>query len=230
LQIQVLGSISEQLFSFATRIAVETGGVSEGRLRQRKIPQQRRAAATIASILEAAARILEEGGVEAYNTNAVARLAGISVGSLYQYFPNKDAVTRALIDREASSLLMVLERIAGSGGGDAGIREMVSAIVTHLMCRPNLARLLDVQEQKLSLQDLVLRSETQVHSLLRAGLAGASYAALPDEATMLWDVIGIIRGMVDGAVANGERDIANIAGRVERAVMAYLAASAGAAR
>lgn len=51
----------------------------------RKRPRQARSVATFEAILEAAARILE------INTNAVAELAGVSIGSLYQYFPSKDA-------------------------------------------------------------------------------------------------------------------------------------------
>jgi AcrR family transcriptional regulator len=105
--------------------------MSEGRLKQRKFPRQQRAEVTVISIAEAAARILEHGGLDAYNTNSVARLAGISVGSLYQYFPNKDAISRALIDREAFSLLAVLERITRSRGGETAIREIVAAILKH---------------------------------------------------------------------------------------------------
>ena len=52
--------------------------------------------------MEAAARILEERGLEGYTTNAVAERAGFSIGSLYQYFPNKDAITIALIQRETA--------------------------------------------------------------------------------------------------------------------------------
>lgn len=66
----------------------------------RKSPRQERARTTVAAIVEAAARILVEDGPAALTTNAVARRAGVSVGSLYQYFPNKHAVLRALLERE----------------------------------------------------------------------------------------------------------------------------------
>jgi AcrR family transcriptional regulator len=69
-------------------------------LRPRKKPRQPRSAETVASILEAAAQVLEAAGFEGFNTNAVARRAGVSIGSLYQYFPNKKALTIALIRRE----------------------------------------------------------------------------------------------------------------------------------
>lgn len=66
----------------------------------RKSPRQPRARATVAAIVEAAARILAEQGPKGLTTNGVARRAGVSVGSLYQYFPNKHAVLRALLERE----------------------------------------------------------------------------------------------------------------------------------
>lgn len=46
----------------------------------------------LATLLEAAAQVLEAKGLEGFNTNAVAERAGVSIGSLYQYFPSKDAL------------------------------------------------------------------------------------------------------------------------------------------
>lgn len=66
----------------------------------RKRPRQRRATATVEAIVEAAARILGDTGPHALTTNRIARRAGVSVGSLYQYFPNKHAILRALVERE----------------------------------------------------------------------------------------------------------------------------------
>lgn len=66
----------------------------------RKSPRQARARATFDAIVEAAARILAESGPRAVTTNRIAARAGVSVGSLYQYFPNRSAVLRALVERE----------------------------------------------------------------------------------------------------------------------------------
>jgi len=66
----------------------------------RKAPRQSRSGATFDAVVEAAARILAEGGSPGLTTNRIARRAGVSVGSLYQYFPNKLAVVRALLERE----------------------------------------------------------------------------------------------------------------------------------
>ena len=64
----------------------------------RKLPRQRRSAETVERILAAAARIFDERGYAGTTTNHVAESAGVSIGSLYQYFPNKDALLVALAE------------------------------------------------------------------------------------------------------------------------------------
>jgi AcrR family transcriptional regulator len=85
----------------ATRIP-ETAGT------MRKAPRQARSRATIEAILDAAARILGERGWAATTTNAVAETAGVSIGSLYQYFPNKLALVEAVRRRHFDEVLAVL--------------------------------------------------------------------------------------------------------------------------
>ena len=70
----------------------------------RKTPRQARAQETVEAILTAAARILTTEGFEALTTNRVAAVAGVSVGSLYQYFPNKEALVRALCERHTQGV------------------------------------------------------------------------------------------------------------------------------
>jgi len=92
----------------------------------RKSPQQKRATATFDAIVEAAAHILRDDGAEALTTNAVAARAGVSIGSLYQYFPNKQAIVRALIARE----FRLAEAIRPAAiDSDAPTAEIVRAIV-----------------------------------------------------------------------------------------------------
>jgi AcrR family transcriptional regulator len=76
----------------------------------RKAPRQSRSQATVTAILDATARILVERGFAAASTNAVAELAGVSVGSLYQYFPNKDALVSALHARHGEQMMAVIQR------------------------------------------------------------------------------------------------------------------------
>jgi AcrR family transcriptional regulator len=74
----------------------------------RKTPRQARSRATIEVILQAAARILGKRGWAGLTTNAVAEAAGVSIGSLYQYFPNKLALVEAVRLRHFAELLGVL--------------------------------------------------------------------------------------------------------------------------
>jgi AcrR family transcriptional regulator len=66
--------------------------------RPRRVPRQARAREKLARVLEAADRLLAEEGVEALTTTRVAAAAGVSVGALYQYLPDRDAITEALAD------------------------------------------------------------------------------------------------------------------------------------
>ena len=74
----------------------------------RKTPHQARAKETLNAIFEATARILERRGRKALNTNYIASRAGICIGTLYQYFPNKEAIlismARALIESDSAAL------------------------------------------------------------------------------------------------------------------------------
>lgn len=70
----------------------------------RKKPSQSRSEATIEAVFEAAARILQTQGLVGFNTNAIAKLAGVSIGTLYQYFPNKNAVLIAMARRELNEV------------------------------------------------------------------------------------------------------------------------------
>jgi AcrR family transcriptional regulator len=77
-------------------------------LSPRKLPRQARAQVTVAAILDATAQVLVERGYAHTSTNAVAQRAGVSVGSLYQYFPNKNALIAALRERHVKQQLDVI--------------------------------------------------------------------------------------------------------------------------
>ena len=95
---------------------------------KRRIPRQARAAETVAAIVEAAAQILESGGLAAFTTNAVAERAGVSIGTLYQYFTNKDAVLLALARQEMEIALGDVGRALG-GTDDPSLEGRVRAMV-----------------------------------------------------------------------------------------------------
>lgn len=98
--------------------------------------------ATFEAILEAAARILESLGFAGFNTNAVAELAGVSIGSLYQYFPSKDALIVELIRRERAKLSnRIVEAIQQHNIADLKekLKLIIQAAVQHQFSRPQLA-------------------------------------------------------------------------------------------
>lgn len=100
------------------------------RAEPRKAPSQQRSRQTVERILDAAARLLDERGYAATTTNHVAELAGVSIGSLYQYFPNKDALLVALAEQhlEESSLQMA-GRLAELRETEPGASEVVRSLV-----------------------------------------------------------------------------------------------------
>jgi len=100
---------------------------------ERRTPRQARAEDTVAAILEGAAQILERGGLAAFTTNAVAERAGVSIGTLYQYFADKQAILRAIADRELqAALARVRQALRGEldASPEGRVRAMVRAIIT----------------------------------------------------------------------------------------------------
>jgi len=73
----------------------------------RKHASQHRSRATVDALIEATARILVKQGFDSASTNRIAEQAGVSVGSLYQYFPGKEALVAAVIERHQQDLLRV---------------------------------------------------------------------------------------------------------------------------
>lgn len=96
------------------------------------MPRQKRAAETVAAIVEAAAQILERGGLAAFTTNAVAERAGVSIGTLYQYFADKNALLLALAREEMEAALGEVGR-ALQGEVDPSIDGRVRAMVRAII-------------------------------------------------------------------------------------------------
>ena len=125
----------------------------------RKQPRQARAKATVDALLEACGQVLERHGLQGLNTNRVAERAGASIGSLYQYFPAKEALLQALADRERARLLAELVRLSGTAplalppqetaSQDPlcdSLEAMVEAGLRHQFERPVMAQALEAHE------------------------------------------------------------------------------------
>lgn len=115
--------------------------------RPRKTPSQSRSRGTVEAIVTAAARVFVALGYARTTTNHIAAEAGVSVGSLYEYFPNKDALLVALLDRhvaEAEGVLGAIAReVAGTRPDLRGvIHRFVDAMLALHARDPALHRLL----------------------------------------------------------------------------------------
>jgi len=111
----------------------------------RRNPKQARALETVEIIFEATTRILQHDGLEGLNTNLIAERAGISIGTLYQYFPNKESILVAMARREIeSSGKAVLKAIAdGSAGPEADpARQAVRALIATFARQRKVRRIL----------------------------------------------------------------------------------------
>jgi AcrR family transcriptional regulator len=129
----------------------------------RKLPRQARSQATVDALLDATAQVLVERGPARLTTNAVAERAGVSVGSLYQYFPNKNALVAALHERHVESVLQVMqqeiERHAGGRLVDA-VSSLVEASVRAHRDGDELHRVLEAQELEMHDHDELDRRVT----------------------------------------------------------------------
>jgi AcrR family transcriptional regulator len=191
-------------------------------LEPRKSPSQKRSTETVEAVLEAAARILERTGLAGYNTNAIAARAGVSIGSLYQYFPGKDAVTVALIERETATLLAEITGTALADDDEAGIHQLIQAAVAHQMRRPVLARLLDFEERRLPVDDRHSRVSDRIEAELQALLVKSGFRQGATVEVIAGDVLALARGIIDAAGERGETDAPALERRVQRAVFGYL--------
>lgn len=106
--------------------------------RPRRAPRQRRSRETVDTLLEAAAQMFTQRGLAA-TTNHIAERAGLSIGTLYQYFPNKEALLHALAARhlaEAQARLMPLlaELRRGAPESEETVRQVLEVVVDLRRC------------------------------------------------------------------------------------------------
>jgi AcrR family transcriptional regulator len=141
----------------------------------RKRPVQERSRVTVDAILDATARVLVKEGYDRASTNRIALAAGVSVGSLYQYFPSKEALVAALMDRHMNEMFGVFEekmaRLAQASLEDAA-HEIVHAMVDAHAVDPKLHRVLIEQVPRFGrlarMQEVEERASVMVRAFLEA--------------------------------------------------------------
>jgi AcrR family transcriptional regulator len=191
-------------------------------LNRRKRPRQKRSTDTVETIIEAAARILESNGHEGFSTNSVAERAGVSIGSLYQYFPNKAAIMRALIEREANSFLEKIRSVSPGGDAKTMLDQLLEIAVQHQFRRPALAKLLDLEEERLPASKEFQSAGLETIKKFEQCLSMMNIRASHDLPVITRDVLSIIRAIKDSAGQMAGDSVATIIARVRRAVHGYL--------
>jgi AcrR family transcriptional regulator len=101
-------------------------------LEPRKTPVQARSAESVSAILEATIQVLLDVGKERLTTTRVAARAGVSVGTLYQYFPNKSALLQAVLKRHFSEITDAIEAVCHEQRGKS-LSQMATALVTAFL-------------------------------------------------------------------------------------------------
>ncbi|CAN7726433.1 TetR/AcrR family transcriptional regulator [Variovorax paradoxus] len=144
--------------------------------RPRKIAVQERSRATVGSLIEATARILVKEGFDKASTNRVAEVAGVSIGSLYQYFPSKEALVAAVIERHQQQIMqMVRSELAQVRDQplDQAIRRFVAVAVAAHRLDPQLHRVLAEQIPRVGRLEKLETFSRENFSLFRAYLEAA---------------------------------------------------------
>jgi AcrR family transcriptional regulator len=146
--------------------------------RPRKLPRQARAQATVDAILGATVQILDREGLDAASTTHIAEVAGVSIGSLYQYFSHRDAILHALQDREFERALALMQEALADGNLAQAPRQTVTAVVRGLArlysAAPGLHRVLAIEGLRVARADHVHAFDMRVINIIRHFLVATS--------------------------------------------------------
>jgi AcrR family transcriptional regulator len=150
----------------------------------RKLPQQDRSRMTVEAILEATTHILTEEGYDKANTNRIAERAGISIGSLYQYFPNKESLMAALMEQHSNEIAELVESKLTNlfdAPLEIAIPELVKAVIAAHAINPRLHQVLNEEIPRSERLQQMQKAEKRITEMLRVYLmrwSNSSYERL----------------------------------------------------
>jgi AcrR family transcriptional regulator len=199
----------------------------------RKAPRQQRSRVTVDAIVEAATRVLARRGWARFTTNEIAAVAGVSVGSLYQYFPNKLAIAEAIRERHLDEVLVALSGF-GEGDGEAvtldrRVERFVDGVIAAHSVDEALHRVL-VDEVPLAARSSYPEFEAQYqrrYRVLVASSANAGRGARDDDhnnedETAARMLSSAVEGVVHAAARRGELGLPVLRSELVRLILAYL--------
>jgi AcrR family transcriptional regulator len=199
------------------------------RVSSRRRPKQFRARQTVEAILEAVVRILKREGPDAVTTNRIAEVAGVSIGSVYQYFPDKRAIFAALHQRHIEEIDRLIEKKLvqnASAKLDELIRGVVEGMVDAHTPDPELyeAMYVHVPHRAGGSEDFAVR----LHGAFRLALSARSNELKRgrDLDRMTFVVANMVDSLSHGAVSRRPAGVsqADAKDEVVRAILAYLRA------
>ncbi|ARU05188.1 TetR family transcriptional regulator [Comamonas serinivorans] len=170
----------------------------------RRVPRQSRSRALVDAILEATARVLTERGYAGTNTNLVAERAGVSVGSVYQYFPNKDSLITALHERHALDMQTAMDTVL-AGAAPLGLRGKLAAIVHAWLAAhqvaPELHRVLEQEFPFFDAPPDQSPADQSIRHRIRQLLEDhRDEVAPPDRELATWMVLQTMESLIHAAV------------------------------
>ncbi|RED52318.1 TetR/AcrR family transcriptional regulator [Aestuariispira insulae] len=195
-------------------------------LKPRKKPRQARSSQLVDVILQAAARILEREGLTGYNSNRIAEVAGVSIGSFYQYFPNKEAVTAQLIRQSQEQLIEGVSAVLDQSGDEAfetAMARLLAVVTDYQLQRPALAAALDREEARLPVDEIIQESRARIMD--RLVLFFQTRGLIPLQGTLhdvVADIITICRALCDATLDGPPVTREALLQRLSFAVMGYL--------
>jgi AcrR family transcriptional regulator len=139
----------------------------------RKEASQERSRATVDALIAATARILVREGFDKASTNRIAAVAGVSVGSLYQYFPSKEALVAAVIERHQQEIMRIVRGELAQAANqpiEQGVRTLVAVAVKAHRLDPQLHRVLAEQIPRVGRLEKVATFNRENYDLFRAYL------------------------------------------------------------
>jgi AcrR family transcriptional regulator len=201
------------------------------RTEPRKAASQARARQTVDALVRATAQVLVRDGYERTSTNKIARLAGVSIGSLYQYFPGKEALVVAVIDRHQTEMMQkvhgALVKVRARSVQTAA-RELVEVMIEAHRIDPKLHRVLAEQIPRVGRLENVAALEREGTALLAAYLnAHRQELAVADSEQAAFVCVTAAEALTHAAVVNRssvlpDEEAERLVGHVTRLVLRYL--------
>ncbi|TEU26018.1 TetR/AcrR family transcriptional regulator [Acinetobacter seifertii] len=183
--------------------------INKTALKPRKSPVQARSTATIEVLHEATIQVLLKEGIVKCNTTRIAERAGVSVGSIYQYYPNRDSLLAAVLQRHLDRVAEKIEELCLKYE-KTSIKTLISALVDEII----LAKLSNPEESKALYAisgergglDLSKRMNDRMLAAISNLLESASDIEFDDSQIVAEFVLGAIMGLIRRVLENQVTD------------------------